>query len=86
MKRDEFRVVVGSDPEHDDLAADITIGDAYVCTVSQEDGYENLCVELPVVPLEGHSPEMRRISLRVLELAIERAKGELWRLRKTSSS
>ena len=77
----EFKITVCSDPDHEDLIAEIYFDDEFVGLVSQEQGYESLDLELH--PLKSGEPH--RFKLKEFEAAVEKAKARLWELRRVSS-
>jgi hypothetical protein len=77
----EFRITVASDPDHEDLIAEIYFGDEFVALLSQENGFESIEVELH--PRQNGQPH--RFPLGDLQGALEKAKSRLWELRRTAS-
>lgn len=78
MISSDFRITVGSDTDHEDLAADITYQNAIVCYLTQEEGYENLKIEFNL----GEGVGRVIIPLKGFEEAIAQAKKRLWELRR----
>ena len=73
-----FRVEVWSNPEYDDLIAEIYYGDKSIGVISQEDGYSLLNIGL-----ERSGPsDLVRFKLAEFEAAIALAKERLWELRR----
>lgn len=83
MKR-EFSLRVGSDTDYEDLIADIYYGDQFIGVISQEKGFENLEIQLPIgilLPIKSHK-ELTTLNLQEFMNAIEMAKEKLWKLRR----
>ena len=73
-----FDIRVASDPEYEDLIAEIYTGDEFVLVISQEAGYDSLDIEIH--PRVAGSPW--KFKLTEIEAAIAAAKNRLWELRK----
>ena len=73
-----YRVLVCSDPGHEQLVAEIHIGDQFVALLSQENGPEQTLIEL--VATEVGDPI--KLNLRTFEMAVAEAKKRLWELRR----
>lgn len=76
-----FRIVVGSDPEHEDLVGEIYFDDQIVSILSQESGIER--VEMEFIPRTDGRPWL--FQLTEFEEALAAVKNRLWELRRTSS-
>lgn len=74
----KFRMLVSSDPEFEDLIAEIDFEGEFFCLVSQDKGIDAL--ELQIAPRKDGMPW--NISVTDLLLIIDRAKERLWELRK----
>ena len=74
-----FRIVVGSDPDHEDLVGEIYFDDEIVAILSQESGIDRMEVEF--VPRAGGKPWI--FKLVEFEEALAAVKKRLWELRRT---
>ena len=74
----DFEIDVGSDPNYEDLVADISYKGTFLALLSQEEGFESLDVEIHT--REDGRPW--RFKLMQLEEAIAKAKQKLWELRR----
>ena len=78
MKEVNFEYSIGSDLDYEDLIVDIGFDNQLVALLTQEDGFENLRIQL-------HSPKNASywdFRLDELEAIIQKAKQRLWELRK----
>jgi hypothetical protein len=84
--RTEFYIDVGSDPQFEELAAEIYCGEDpqkdFVGIVSQESGFDSLDIEIH--PRRDGEPW--RFKLSELTQALEQAKTRLWELRRVSAT
>ncbi len=67
----DVKIVVADDPDHEELFAEISFRESYVCTLSFENGPNDFVVEF-LTPTDGLS-----IPLPVLEEAIREARQRL---------
>lgn len=74
-----FRIVVSSDPDHEDLVGEIYFDDEIVFILSQEGGIDNLDAEF--VPRADGTPWT--FKLVEFEEALATVKKRLWELRRT---
>jgi hypothetical protein len=74
-----FRIVVGSDPDHEDLVGEIYFDDQIVCVLTQESGIANMDIE--IFPRPDGTPWM--FKLAEIEEALAAVKKRLWGLRRT---
>lgn len=74
----KYIVDIGSDQEHEDLVAEVCIDSKYLFSISQENGFENLEIEM-YTEREG----LVSVPLNQVLEAIEHAKRKLYHLRKT---
>lgn len=74
----KFEFTVGSDPNYEDLVADIYFGEETAMVVSQEDGFENLRIE--ILPRENGQPW--GFPLAELEAILTTVKDRLGELQK----
>lgn len=74
----KFDISVGDDSEHEDLTAEISTEEYFLALMSQEDGFENL--QLEIYPCPNGKPWIFRLDefLKV----IEASKQRLWELRR----
>jgi hypothetical protein len=77
-KCDGFRISVGDDPDHEELTAEIYFQECFVAMLSQEQGFENLQIEIYKHPEKNAWCFQLNDFLEVIELAKQR----LWELRK----
>jgi hypothetical protein len=79
-----FRVTIGSDVNLEDLSGDLYFDDQIVCVLTQEEGFENLKLELFGPPPKGkpHGDKWT-FPLREFEEALAKLKQRLWELRRT---
>ncbi len=80
MINEKFRVDIVSDLECEDLVADIYFEDQIFAVLKQEDGFENMQIEL--YPTKNQPFWLFKIS--EFEQVIQYAKQRLWDLRKIS--
>ncbi|MFH0914333.1 MAG: hypothetical protein V1849_03480 [Chloroflexota bacterium] len=81
----KFRITVGSDTEFEDLIAYLYHDEDLIGIISQEEGFANLRIHLPIgieFPIRIPYKEMLTLNLRELEDAIKKAKERLWELRR----
>lgn len=81
-----IRIKVGSDTDFEDLVADVEMGKYHVCSISQEEGFNNLKIHIPIgieTPLKIHIKDLPTFDLKEFEKALKIAKERLWELRKT---
>lgn len=74
----KFRIDIGSDLEYEDLVADIYFEDRFVAMLTQEQGFENLEIEI-------YPPETQKFwvfKFSEFDEAIQYAKRRLWELRR----
>ncbi len=76
----KFKVTVGSDNIHKDLAAEIIYGNQFIAELTQEGGFENLMIEL-FHPSNKDTPFFK-CQLEDFLSTINKAKQKLWELRK----
>jgi len=74
-----WRVSVCSSPNHEDLVADISLGEDFICQLDQEDGVERLHVTW-----SPRLASLGRMRLTELEDAIHRARLRLIELKKAT--
>lgn len=80
-KKGQFEVLIGSDPDHNDLVGEILFEGKLICIVTQEKGIEAL--EISFSPKsDGENLEF---SLSDFEDALAYLKNRLWDLRKSQS-
>lgn len=75
-----FKIVMSSDSEYEDLCAEIYFQDEFVAIVSQEEGFDNLLIELS-------SPIKKDnwcFSFSEFIEILQNAKKALWEMRKLS--
>jgi hypothetical protein len=78
MKEVNFEYSIGSDVDYEDLVVDIGFDNQLVALLTQEDGFENLRIQL-YPPNDASYWDFR---LDELEAIIQKAKQRLWDLRK----
>ncbi len=78
MKEINFEYSVGSDLDYEDLIADIGFDNQLVALLTQEDGFENLRIQL----YPSKNANYWDFRLDELEAIIQKAKQRLWDLRK----
>lgn len=69
---EEFRVIVSSDQDYEQLIAEIYFGDRFVGIVSQEKGLEELALEIRGSDFDPKRNLPLRPFLKALERAMER--------------
>lgn len=75
-----FRVVVASDPDHENLVGEVYFDDMIVCVLTQELGFDAMVIDL-FVP-EGRTSW--RFNLAEFEEVVATAKRRLFELRRVS--
>jgi hypothetical protein len=75
----DFTLVVGDDPEFEDLTAEISYRGEFLCRLSQEEGFESLAIE--IFPKQDKQPW--HFKLKNFEDSISKAVERLWELRRT---
>ena len=76
--KDDFRISVGDDSQHENLTAEIYYKESFLGLLSQEDGFEHLQLEIYPSP----NVEAWSFNLKEFLAVIEGAKKRLWELRK----
>ncbi len=82
MKNNKFRCVISGDLDYEDLVADIYYENEFVAMLKQEQGFQNLEIEI-------HPPKNREywnFYWSEFSEVIEKAKQRLWDLRKIDNS
>ncbi len=78
MTSTEFRIIISSDIQYDDLCAEIYFKDQFVGILTQENGLENLEIEI-------HPPQNTKFwvfKFSEFEAVLKSAKETLWKMRK----
>jgi hypothetical protein len=78
MNYKEYFTVVADDCEHKDFYADINYRERYICTITQEEGFDKLEIEIH----NGTDQEHLTLELDDFWEIIELCKKRLWDLRK----
>ena len=73
-----FKILVSSDLNYNDLCAEIYYDDQFVGIMTQEQGFENLEIEIYPLPNQQHWT----FKLIDFEEVIKSAKETLWEMRK----
>lgn len=74
-----FRIDISSDLDYEDLIADIYFKDQILAIVSQEEGFQNMRIQIYSSP----NDEFWDFRFDEFEEIIQKAKKRLWELRKT---
>ena len=82
MKEINFKFSVGSDVDYENLVADIGFDNKLVALLTQEEGFENLRIQI------CFSSESKYWDFRLdeFEEIVQQAKKRLWELRKTDEN
>ena len=75
----QFRITVGSEPDHEDLVGDLYFDDSIVCVLTQERGFEAMQIKLFKPPKSDHW----EFALLDFEVALAALKQRLWELRRS---
>lgn len=78
MTNPNFRVVVSSDPDYEDLVGEVYYHDVIVCLLTQEDGFNMMQLEL-FTPTTG---DKWIFNMNEFEDALKAVKARLWELRR----
>jgi len=82
MKKNIFEFTVGSDLDYENLIADIGFDNQLVALITQEEGFENLRIQI-YPPAVGDCWDF---PLKEFEEVVQKAKQRLWELRKISEN
>ncbi len=75
----KFKIIISSDVEYNDLCAEIYFDDQFVGILTQEQGFENL--EIEIYPPKSNDHWTFQMS--EFERVLQSAKQALWEMRKT---
>lgn len=76
----KFKIIMSSDIEYDDLCAEIYFEEQFVGIITQEEGFENLKIEI-------HPPQNTKFwnfKFSEFECMLKSAKEALWEMRKSN--
>ena len=76
--KNEFKIVISSDLDYEDLCAEIYFDNQFVAILTQEKGFENLLIEI-------YPPENKKnwsFKFSDFETILKNAKEQLWKMRK----
>ena len=82
MTAPKVRLVALSDPDHDDLIAEVYLDDECLMIVSQEEGFDSLDVQLLPRPNGQHWD----LKYDLLIDLLQKCRNRLWELRRNSSN
>ena len=74
----DFEIVISSDPDYEDLIAEISYKGDFLAIMSQEDGFDSLDLEIHA----RKDGKPWRFKSTEFEEAIAKAKQRLWELRR----
>jgi len=76
--KNEFKIVISSYVDYEDLCAEIYFDNQFVAILTQEEGFENLLIEI-------YPPENKKhwsFKFSDFEAILKKAKEQLWKMRK----
>jgi hypothetical protein len=77
----KFKIIISSDLDYEELCAEIYYGDQFVAILTQENGFENLEIEI-------YTAENNKIwvfKFKEFETILKEAKDQLWKMRKKNN-
>ena len=77
----EFKIIISSDLEYNELCAELFFKDQFLGIITQENGIDNL--EIEIYPPQNK--EKWNFKFSEFEAILNSAKKELWNMRKDSS-
>jgi hypothetical protein len=80
MTEPEIRLVASSDPDYDDLIAEVYLDDECLMIVSQDNGFDSMDVQL----LPRRSSQHWDLKYDVLIDLLQKCRKRLWELRRVS--